>query len=96
MYLSLVSSPSLLLYSILYCIKIKLTYHPFIKLNVVFQLHSIDYEGPLPEMEEDGDVSVPMISTRITEDEYEDLCLMIDPMARVVIMELTFLHYVSQ
>ena len=32
-------------------------------------------------MEEDGDVSVPTISTSITEDESEDLCLMIDPMA---------------
>ena len=40
-------------------------------------------------MEEDGDVSVPTISTSITEDEFEDLCLMIDPMAiRVIIMEL--------
>ena len=33
-------------------------------------------------MQEDGDVHVPAISTSISEDEYEDLCLMIDPMAR--------------
>ena len=34
-------------------------------------------------MVEDGDVHVPAISTSIiSEDEYEDLCLMIDPMAR--------------
>ena len=45
-------------------------------------------------MEEDGDLSVPMMSTSISEDEFEDLCLMIDLMARVIIMELTFLHYV--
>ena len=28
---------------------------------MVFQLYGIDYEGPLPEMEEDGDVHVPAI-----------------------------------
>ena len=33
-------------------------------------------------MQEDGGVHVPAISTSISEDEYEDLCLMIDPMAR--------------
>ena len=51
-------------------------------------------------MEEDGDVSVPMISTCITEDELEDLCLMIDPMARShdygIDIYLEVLHYVSQ
>ena len=34
-------------------------------------------------MEEDGDVYVPAISMSIiSEDKYEDLCLMIDPIAR--------------
>ena len=33
-------------------------------------------------MEEDGVVHVPAISRTISEDEYEDLCVMIDPMAR--------------
>ena len=60
----------------------------------------IDYEGPLPEVEEDGDVSVPTISASITEDEFEDLCLMIDPMARShnfgIDIYLEVLHYVSQ
>ena len=51
-------------------------------------------------MEEDGDVSVPTISTSITEDEFEDLCLMIDPMAMShnngIDIYLEVLHYVSQ
>ena len=65
--------------------------------NVVFQLYDIDYEGSLPEVEEDGDISVPTISTCITEDELvHDLCLMIDPMARshdyVIDVYLEVLH----
>ena len=51
-------------------------------------------------MDEDGDVSVPMISASITEDEFEDLCLMIDPMARShnfgIDIYLEVLRYVSQ
>ena len=51
-------------------------------------------------MEEDGDVHVPTTSTSISEDEYEDLCLMIDPMARShnygIDIYLDVLHYVSQ
>ena len=51
-------------------------------------------------MKEDGDVSVPTISTSITEDEFEDLCLMIDPMATShnygIDIYLEVLHYVSQ
>eukprot|EP00731_Ephydatia_muelleri_P005074 Em0002g1250a len=66
----------------------------------VDELYGIDYEGPLPEVEEDGDVSVPTISTSITEDEFEDLCLMIDPMATShnygIDIYLEVLHYVSQ
>ena len=45
------------------------------KINVVFQFYGIDYEGPLPKMEEDGDVHVPAISTSISEDEYFASCM---------------------
>ena len=51
-------------------------------------------------MEEDGDVHVPAISRTISEDEYEDLCVMIDPMARSnnygIDIYVDVLHYVSQ
>ena len=52
-------------------------------------------------MEEDGDVHVPAISRSIiSEEEYEDLCLMIDPMARShnygIDIYVDVLHYVSQ
>ena len=51
-------------------------------------------------MEEDGDVSIPTISTSITEDEFEDLCLMIDPKATShnygIDIYFEVLHYVSQ